>query len=773
MNAIKTTGRKRSRIIYFFPLQLLLLLIKKNHFLLFIWVFFFGIITGGVGKSIGVPQQFLVPEYLGKTGWLSFAILGFSVGGFISGFNLYTYIMHGYRFPFIATLSKPFHKFCINNFLMPGLFLLTYIYFSARFQIERELISPAAVVINLLSFFIAFAMFQTLSYLYFMYTNKDAQAFGKGRKRRAAATDPDEFQEVIQHPMWWMSKRIIGKKWHVETYVSSFTRISLARDSRHYRKDVLERVFAQNHINASRFELVLFASFLFLGAMSSFEIFIIPAAASSMLFFTMLIMLISALHSWLRGWTLTFVVAFIVLLNLFYGQLRTFRNPTMAYGLNYKVPAANYDLHQLIPKRVKVESDILNTVEILNRWKQKVQTGNGTDKPKLIILNHSGGGSRSAYWTMRAVSFADSVLGGNLLNRTVMITGASGGMVGAAYMRELMLRKSLGESVDLNDPVYRENIGKDLLNPILMSAATNDWFIRYRRIYDGDYAYTRDRATAFEEQLARNTDNAFGRRLGDYSGPEKDAVIPMMILSPTIVNDGRRLLIASQPVSYLADAFHANGGKHQLPEDIEFAALFEGHDAMNLQFASALRMNATFPYVTPMTTLPSEPEIEVLDAGIRDNFGLKTTMQFLYTFRDWINENTGGVIIVQVRDLPKNKDLSDKNNTLLGKFSGPIGGIYGNITKTHDYTSEQSLRYLQKWFGDHINLVTFELEQSKEKHISLSWHLTKSEKIQITNSVYDPYFVEELNRLRQLLTGSVDYHKPVMEPLSLAPSHTP
>ncbi len=754
MIAEKTTGRKRNRVIYFFPLQLLLLHVKKNHFLLFIWLFFLGIVTGGVGKSIGVPQQFLVPEYMGHTGWLSFAILGFAVGGFISGFNLYTYIMHGYRFPFIATLSKPFHKFCINNFLLPALFLLTYIFFSARFQIERELIHPMKVIVNLLSFFVALALFQTLSYVYFMYTNKDAQAFGKGRKRRTTSIQQEvDEEDAVQHPIWWVSKRVIGKKWHVETYVSSFTRVSLARDSKHYRKEILERVFAQNHVNASRFELVLFASFLFLGAMSSFEIFIIPAAASVLLFFTMLIMLISALHSWLRGWTLTFFLAFVVLLNLLHGQLKLFRSPTSAYGLNYDAPAPAYDLYQLIPDREKVRADEMATIEILEKWKARVTSTTGDEKPKIIILNHSGGGSRSAYWTMRAVAYSDSVLGGDLLDHTFMITGASGGIVGAAYLRELMLQKSYGADIDIYNPVYRENIGMDLLNPIVMSAATNDWFIRYRRIYDGSYAYTRDRATAFEDQLARNTNNAFSRRLRDYTEPEKQAIIPMMILSPTIVNDGRRLIIASQPVSYLTDAFHANGGKHQLPEDVEFTSLFGGNDAMNLQYSSALRMNATFPYVVPLTSLPSEPSIEVIDAGVRDNFGLKTTMQFLYTFRNWINENTSGVVIVQVRDLPKNKDLSDKNNTLFGKFAGPIGGIYGNITKTHDYTSEQSLRYLQKWFGDHINLVTFELEQSKEKHISLSWHLTKSEKIQINNSVKDPYFMEELERLRSLLSG--------------------
>ncbi|MBX7052152.1 MAG: patatin-like phospholipase family protein [Flavobacteriales bacterium] len=750
MNAHVSRNKRKNRVIYFFPIQLLLLHLKKNHFLLFVWVFLFSIITGGFGKSIGVPQQFLVPEYLGATGILSFAILGFAFGGFVSGYNLYTYIMHGYRFPFIATLSKPFHKFCMNNFLLPGIFLITFIFFSAKFQYERELVPPGKVVLNLISFLVAFTIFQSMSYVYFMYTNKDAKNFGKGR-RRNPQRDDSPVDTPIHHPIKWVRERLVVKKWYVETYVSSFRRISLARDCQHYSREVLQKVFAQNHINASRFELVLLISFLLLGSLRSFEVFIIPAAASAMLFFTMLIMTISALHSWFRGWTLTVFILFFALLNLGYDQLKFARQSTKAYGLNYEAPPAIYDPAQLEPDRQTIRKDEAATIEILNKWKLK--TGDTTDviKPKLIIFNHSGGGSRSAYWTMRAVTFADSICQGELLNNTFMVTGASGGMVGAAYLRELMLQHAWDPTVNIYDQQYADNMSKDLLNPILLSATTNDWFIRYQRLYDGQYAYSKDRATAFEEQLARNTHKAFNRRLGDYTHPEKEAIIPMMIFTPTIVNDGRRLVIASQPVSYLTASSHANGNHNDQPEDIEFTRMFAAHDPMNLHFSSALRMNATFPYVTPMTTLPSEPELEVLDAGIRDNFGMKTTMQFLYTFREWINLNTSGVIIVQVRDLPKNKDLSDKKNTLFGKFSGPIGGIYGNITKTHDYNSEQSLRYLQGWFGEHIHLVTFELEQSRDSHISLSWHLTKSEKQQIQRSVYDEKFTQELKRLQELL----------------------
>jgi len=742
---------RKNRVQFFFPFQLMLLHLKKNHFILFIWVFFFCIVTGVFGKSVGVPQQFLVPEYRGATGIISFGILGFSVGGFISGFNLFTYIMHGYRFPFIATLSRPFHKFCLNNFVLPGLFLLTYIFCSAKFQIERELIPPMKAVLNLLSFFTMLALFQALSYVYFMYTNKDAQAYGRGRKRKENAKEDAPVDSPIHHPLKWLRLRRAARKWHVETYMSSYRRISLARDSQHYSKDVLEKVFSQNHVNASRFEVVLVLTFLIIGSLRSYEAFIIPAAASAMLFFTMFIMLISALHSWLRGWTLTLFILFLLTLNFFYKDLTMFREDTRAYGLNYEVEKVKYDLEALIPDTATVLADEQYTIAMLDNWKRKAMVLQNTEKPKFIILNHSGGGSRSACWTMTTLAYLDSMCPGGLLDNTVMMTGASGGMLGAAYMRELQLRKAWGEDINIYDSTYADNISRDLLNPILLSMATNDWFIRYQHMYDGDYVYSKDRATAFEEQLVRNTDGMFDRRMRDYAQPEHDAVIPMMIMSPTIVNDGRRMLLASQPVSYLAQAFHVNGDWHQLPEDIEFSRMFANHDAQNLKFISALRMNASFPYVSPLTTLPSDPAVDVMDAGIRDNFGMKTTMQFLYTFRDWINTNTSGVVIVQVRDLPKNKDLSGHDQSLFNNFSAPIGGIYGNITKTHDYNSEQALRYMQGFFDRHISLVTFELEQDRETHISLSWHLTKSEKLHIRRAVHDAYFQRELKRLKGLL----------------------
>ncbi len=42
-----------------------------------------------------------------------------------------------------------------------------------------------------------------------------------------------------------------------------------------------------------------------------------------------------------------------------------------------------------------------------------------------------------------------------------------------------------------------------------------------------------------------------------------------------------------------------------------------------MRLLTALRINATFPYVLPNVWLPSKPVIDVMDAGLRDNYGQK------------------------------------------------------------------------------------------------------------------------------------------------------
>ncbi|MCB0812529.1 MAG: hypothetical protein KDB87_05105, partial [Flavobacteriales bacterium] len=77
--------------------------LKKDLLLLGAWAMLFAYITGMLGGKYGIPATFLFPEYFGRTSFWSYLLVGFSVGGFFTGFNLYTYTIHADRFPFLAT----------------------------------------------------------------------------------------------------------------------------------------------------------------------------------------------------------------------------------------------------------------------------------------------------------------------------------------------------------------------------------------------------------------------------------------------------------------------------------------------------------------------------------------------------------------------------------------------------------------------------------------------------------------------------------------------
>ena len=92
----------------------------------------------------------------------------------------------------------------------------------------------------------------------------------------------------------------------------------------------------------------------------------------------------------------------------------------------------------------------------------------------------------------------------------------------------------------------------DILNKLSFTASTNDIFIRYHNLEHNGHSYTKDRGYAFEEQLLSNTKQSLNHNLGYYREFEQKGSVPTIIFSPTIINDGRRLLISSQNVNFLS-----------------------------------------------------------------------------------------------------------------------------------------------------------------------------------------------------------------------------
>jgi hypothetical protein len=396
---------------------------------------------------------------------------------------------------------------------------------------------------------------------------------------------------------------------------------------------------------------------------------------------------------------------------------------------------------------------------MLENWRRKFPD---VEKPKMIFLCTSGGGKRAALWALTALQVADSLTEGKLMEKSIMISGASGGLIGASFFRELKLRQKLGEPVNPYAFSHRTSLSSDNLNPLIFSLLANDLFVGFSEFQYAGNSYKRDRSYTFEVQLNTISESLMDKPVSAYHAPEQNADIPMMVLSPTIINDGRKLYISAHRVSYLNSVI-IGYPQYELAKvaGVDFQTLFKDHGARNLRFLSALRMSATFPYITPNTTLPTKPAIQIMDAGISDNFGISDAVRFLYAFREWIAENTSGVVVVSIRDSPKLWQVAEREGqTILDAFSQPISSVYNNFENFQDISNDTYLGFAKTWFTKPIERIDLQYQvesyapvlsqmdslRQNNARASLSWRLTSREKDGIIDNIF---FVQQHSRTRK------------------------
>jgi len=328
----------------------------------------------------------------------------------------------------------------------------------------------------------------------------------------------------------------------------------IVRSVAHYDHETLEKVFRQNHVNALIVQLFGLIVLIALGYLIDQPFFRIPAGASMFILASVIVAIAGAITYWFNQWRITVLVILLFFIN-FMTSFESFNHKNKAYGLDYTGELSDYTYEKLdsMSTLEKVTIDKVNTIKILNNWRSKFPVKD-TVQPKMVIFCVSGGGLKASVWAMQVIQQSDSLMNGQLLNHTMLMTGASGGMFGATYLRELMLKKKQGEEINLYDKKYIDNISKDLLNSIAFTIASNDLFLPWTKFETGGFTYRKDRGYIFEKQLNENTNYVFAKILGDYKQPEQDAEIPMAFITPSIVNDGRRMIISPQGVSYMTMA---------------------------------------------------------------------------------------------------------------------------------------------------------------------------------------------------------------------------
>ena len=737
---------------YSFPLQLLILLMKKHHLLVIIWFMLFGGIFRLFGNHYGYPFLYLDPEYLGNVNFFSFLIVGFALGGFIMAWHISFYVLNSFRFNFLASISSPFITFCLNNSVVPLTFIGCYIFQLVKFDISEGL-EKGVIFANVLGLVSGALLNTILSSIYFVLFNKDVTKFLKSLKEKTKT----KLQEGGINLDILPEKQESNNQWIIETYFSNSFRWKLARNVDHYDPWVIRSVLRQHHYNAFVIILASIITLFTFGSITHNPIFRLPAAASVILLFTVIIVSVTAFTYWFGEWRSVAFVAVIFTLNyLSTFDLFVYRHKLL--GMNYEMEAIPYNQETIeaFATESQMQVDINHTKKILDRWKTNMVRKYGEEKPKLVFINTGGGGVKSSYWSMLVLQMADQALEGKLFDHCMLISGASGGMWGVAEYRELYLQQKEGKIDNLYDTIYADYAGKDLLNSIMTSISTNDLFFPWRTREKNGERFRMDRGYAFEQQYNENTNYLLDKKLLDYQESEESAKIPLMIMSPTILNDQRTLYVSTQPVSYLTKPYVRNskGYLDYIGTDgVEFMSFFEDYGAQNLNFVSALRMQASFPYLFPSVHLPTRPKMKVSDAGLKENYGLGTSTRFYNVFKDWIDENTSGVIFIQIRTDWKFVELEDQEETsIIGETANPFGSIYANFMTEQEYVNDNSLAMIENMSKTDINFIPFAYQPlGDEQEAAMSIHLTQKEKEQMRAALNHPRIKESMVRIKSLL----------------------
>jgi hypothetical protein len=294
---------------------------------------------------------------------------------------------------------------------------------------------------------------------------------------------------------------------------------------------------------------------------------------------------------------------------------------------------------------------------------------------------------------MAVLTQLEQDFGPGFASQVRVLTGASGGMKAAAYWAGSLERTPLApEPMHLDargnlitSEALRQDVARDSLTPLTKRLVLHD-------VFPGLSELEPDRGDAIQQAWLEDTRGVFGRTVRSLQAGEVAGWRPSLVVSPMIVEDGRRLLISNLDLDVIAT--EATPQRALGRSAIEFARFFP--DAGRLRLGTAARMSATFPYVMPAMELPTAPPLRVVDAGYYDNHGVALAAAWLLRHSAFLRGHVRRVILIEVPDalasLKKSAPCNDRPSLLATGFSGfttPVEGIFSGRDALSAYGNDE------------------------------------------------------------------------------------
>lgn len=349
-----------------------------------------------------------------------------------------------------------------------------------------------------------------------------------------------------------------------------------------------------------------------------------------------------------------------------------------------------------------ISARLLNNEQVLGNWKRgrrelydktatkKAKAVSSDDfKPKLVLVTTSGGGIRAATWTLVVLRELERRIA-HFPYHIRLITGASGGMMGAACYGAALQSPTRSVYARIDNPsvstradnpsagrpryIYHhppvnqllENMKGDFLSPVFAHAVFHDIPLMILPT-----TMPRDRGKVLEDAWRNDRLPMLARTVRELAGGEWDGWRPSLIFSPMLVEDGRRLLISNLDLDFIPrNVGHVliPSGNEKISANAKLVSTYafrEGFDIYSLsgveffrmfpaawefKLSTAVRLSASFPIISPAVSLPTIPPRRAVDAGYYDNYGVNLACLWIDANKTWLQANTSGVVLVQIRD---------------------------------------------------------------------------------------------------------------------------
>ena len=350
----------------------------------------------------------------------------------------------------------------------------------------------------------------------------------------------------------------------------------------------------------------------------------------------------------------------------------------------------------------------------------------------IVVIATAGGGIQAAAWTTQVLaglekeseswgphSFADSV---------ALISSVSGGATGSMYYLNLF-HPERRETFDYN--------GLSSLPQIASDSSLDDiaWALVYRDIPRLFFPYANrssedklmDRGFMLEE-FWRNRGNVQGS-LSNWRHGVAEGTRPAAIFNATIAETGEPLVFATTDVK--------SG-----TEEVRRRSFYELYPDTDLPVVSAVRLAASFPYVTPAArALSTRPEYHLVDGGYYDNYGISSLIA-------WLDEAFTGlqsrgyplpdVLIVQIRSFPDDALTPAVNRGWFFQSYAPLDALLSVRNTAQLVRDREALElFAQRWakrpeqgvMSDRVHFAGF---QFTGNNAPLSWSMNQRQKDEIT-----------------------------------------